>query len=554
MELLHNSWQDDLENVLERVTSGEKIASDELLPYMCLEGKEDRIKANVKMAEAYFKIKDFEQARIFINRAWITSEYSMEIESLFVQICEALQDYNAIKEAYKRVGMRLVKQNKIGVALNYFNMSKMALYHHTKTDNYEYDFDILDRIEQLATPYRFTEYPWCDNITERKIRVAYLAYGAIDNNSSLMKVLLTFVEYHDKSKFEVAVFIPDTQSKIDLSVCGNEHIALLRKCGCQVIIGDWNDNSNTHLHFNWVASQIYNFQPDVLVFSALLADLHHYYIASLCPAPVMIGQLSGAPSVFSAHCLDATISWTAAETMESMSESFRVKLENKYTSLDKIECYPRSNFAIANDAIILMMAGRYNKFQNIEIWEAILELLASNKKLHFIAMGVAGYEPDFLKNILNVELKKRITFLEYRKDYLSILGMADIMVDTYPSGGGLVLEDAMSLKIPVVSFKYNYFLPFDQRTAWSVMGEYESEGRFNSEILPLIVERDDFTQFKAVLTKLIDNKIYRKRCGEAWYNYINTSASNPAHMVRCCEDIYRKVIYKKNLEKKEVGE
>jgi predicted O-linked N-acetylglucosamine transferase (SPINDLY family) len=542
MDLLSNSWREDLDTLLEQVVSGAHITSDEFLPYLCLERKEERIIANTKMAEAYVKIKNFEQARIFINRSWIMSEFSAEIQPLYIQICDALHDYNAIKEAYKRVGMRLAKQNRIGLALAYFFNSFMAVGRHTKTDSYEYDFDILDRIEQLAVPYRFTEYPWQVNLAERKIRLAYLAFGATHLNSTTMKILRNLVEYHESSKFEIAVFISDTQSQIDASPEGNEHIAFLRRCGCQVIVGEWQDAKTIHLHLNWLASQIYNFKPDLLVFSAMLADLHHYYIASLYPAPVMIGQVSGPPSQFSAHCLNATIAWSAAAAMESMSDSYKVKLENKYTLQKNKNVYPRSNFAIPDDGIILMLAGRYSKFQNAEIWKAILEVMVSNKKIYLITMGVAGHEPDFLENMLNADLKKRITFLEFRKDYLSIVGMADVMIDTYPSGGGLVLEDAMSFKIPVVSFEHNYFVPFNQATSWSVMGEFASEGRFDSEILDLIVPRDDFKQFKEVLIKLIDDEIYRKKCGEAYYSYICTTTNSPAHMTRCCEEIYINVI------------
>jgi len=67
-----------------------------------------------------------------------------------------------------------------------------------------------------------------------------------------------------------------------------------------------------------------------------------------------------------------------------------------------------------------------------------------------------------------------------------------------PSGGSVVLMDAMALGIPVVSFKNNYMKLFDQ-TDWSSA----------EEIIPiadLLLNRGDFTQMKSLLTKLITDQ------------------------------------------------
>jgi glycosyltransferase involved in cell wall biosynthesis len=191
------------------------------------------------------------------------------------------------------------------------------------------------------------------------------------------------------------------------------------------------------------------------------------------------------------------------------------------------------------------MAGRHTKFQDEKIWREIIELLRLHDKAYFIAIGVQGNEPQFLQDIITADIQQRLLFFPYRKDYLSIMGVADVLIDTYPSGGGQILFDAMSLKLPIVSFEHDYSKPYDQAASWSVMGEYAASGNLTPELLPLVVKRDDFAQFKEILNKLVLDETYRKQCGEMAFQCFQTVFNKPQRMTQNCEKIYVDLFNKK---------
>ena len=81
-----------------------------------------------------------------------------------------------------------------------------------------------------------------------------------------------------------------------------------------------------------------------------------------------------------------------------------------------------------------------------------------------------------------------------------------VVVDTFPSGGGVVIKDAMALGAPVVSFKHDYMKTFSQTecsAAEEVIGMPE-----------LLIERGDFGMLNKVLSKLITNREYREDLSE----------------------------------------
>jgi hypothetical protein len=62
-------------------------------------------------------------------------------------------------------------------ALKYFNLWQYAFATHEKLDKYVYDFDILERIGEMAKPWRYKDYDHPRRSDNRKIRLAYLAFG-----------------------------------------------------------------------------------------------------------------------------------------------------------------------------------------------------------------------------------------------------------------------------------------------------------------------------------------------------------------------------------------
>ena len=92
-----------------------------------------------------------------------------------------------------------------------------------------------------------------------------------------------------------------------------------------------------------------------------------------------------------------------------------------------------------------MSCGRPSKFLDISFWKAILNVLRSHPHVYYVAVGLAGGAPLFLHEILTDDIAQRVKVIGWEKDFLKVLSMADIVVDTYPSGGGMSIVDAMAL-------------------------------------------------------------------------------------------------------------
>ena len=132
----------DFENILSRIVNGEHIAPSELLPYLCLESKKQRCQINYALAKAYLQIEteeSLEQAKVFIQRAWIFSGFSTDVLPLYIKIFCSLSDTAGIREAYKRLGMRNAAAGNISETIRYFDLWHYAYANYNRKDRYEYD-------------------------------------------------------------------------------------------------------------------------------------------------------------------------------------------------------------------------------------------------------------------------------------------------------------------------------------------------------------------------------------------------------------------------------
>lgn len=536
--------KDSFEKLLERIRSGGSVKSFELLPYLCLENRKERCNANLKLAESFAETNNFEQAKVFITRAWILSRFSADVLPLYIKIHSGLNDIDSIRGAYKRLGMVESSKGNVVGALKYFNQWQYAYASHQKLDKYQYDFDVLERIEQMAEPWRFREYSHSKPFGNRKIRLAYLMFGMTDLNSVVVKINRMFAKYHDKERFKVAFFVPDPKSSVNNSPQGRANIKLLREYGCEVITAPYSTNDLNRLLA--VARQIYDFEPDVLITNVLLAYFEHYFIASLRPAPCIVGLLQGPPPQFAAPSLDWCISWSKHPLIDSPCDCSLVHLGLDLPDRSFVKPYSREDLELPQNSQILMSAGRYVKFQERVFWEAILDILSRFPNLFYVAVGVSKEEVPFLDELVTNDMNNRIRLLGWREDCLNIMCLADVLIDTYPSGGGHVLIDAMSLGIPFVSFENNYLKEFDQ-TDWSVADEFV-------DIPELMVGRGDFDRLKDLVSRLISDRRHREEMGKLCKERIQLSMGNPDRGMRRIEDILIRVITGKKGEKKYLSE
>lgn len=525
---------EDFTSLCARVAAGGRITAQEILPYLCLESRDERTEVNAMLADAYAQNQTTEhlkQARIFIERAWILSRGSEHLLPLYIKIASALGDTASIREAYKRLGMKAAAEKNISEAIRYFTSSHIAYAVFNNLDKFEYDFDVLSTMDALAAPHRIHQGPSVTFPSDGKIRLAHLVKGAIELNSILVAIDLVLAKFYDKSRFEVTFFIPETEREIADSPQGQEHIKAFENYGWRVVTGK-NLKSQEEVLLD-LAREIRDARPHILVTDAALADYRHYFITSLRPAPVAIGLVQGPPAQFAPPILDWSIGWTKHPLMDTPVDCTWVEIKLDYPSDALGESYSRRSLDLPEDACVLMSGGRYPKFQSVEFWEVVASLLSAYPDAYYIVVGPYEAEIPFLNSVLPPAVRSRVRLMGWREDFLKILPNADILIDTYPNGGGQVLVQAMSLGIPFVSHRNDFMKLFDQ-TNWSPVEDFTTD----EEIL---VERGDFEQFKRVISRLIEDKEYRKEVGERG-RAEHVRRTDPTRAVRRCEEVYTRVL------------
>lgn len=503
--------------LLERIATGQAVPQREILPFLCQEGVKERLRTNYELAEAYNTAGQYIQAKIFVERAWILSKFSEGILELLTKLCHLTNDIDTLREAYKRRGIRLAREGKLEQALKSFNQWQYAYATHYHQDKYAYDFDIMDMVDEMAKPIRLPTVPHI-SAAGAKVRIAYLVFGMTHLNSVLVKINLMFAKYHNKSLFDITFFVPESLSQLQHNPRQLRDIVhQFRKYGCMVVFAP-NEVQGIERLVS-CAKQIAKFNPDILITSAALADFEHYFIAALRPAPLVVGLLQGPPQQFVSPNLDWAISWSQHPLIDSPVGTSLVRIGITLPPPPKNKM-DRAFFNIPPNAVILMSAGRHFKFQDPGFWQNIIALLHSNSTSYYIAVGVERDQVPCLNSMDISVVTDRIVFLGWRTDCIDILTLADVLIDTYPSGGGHVLIDAMALGIPFVSFENNYLKQYDQ-TDWSVADEFV-------DIPELILPRGNFGCFYNVVDILIKDSSYRRRMGDLCKEKIIASMDNPA--------------------------
>lgn len=522
-----------LDSLLAQIATGESVAQEGLLPYLCLEGKSVRAEVNALLADAFFQAQTEEsirQAREFMQRAWLLSGFTPDLLPLYVKIFAALQDIDGIRDAYKRLGLAAGQRGDISEAIQYFDRWQMAYHGFANLDKYEYDFDILDCMDNLATPHRFSAPKKSPSNNER-IRLAYLLRGVLESNSNLIQISLEFAKHHDKSRFEVTFFTPEPQITIDRSPQGREYLGMFEGFGYQVITGPSSKSRADTLLA--LAGKIRDSNPHILVSSAALADFSQYFITTLRPAPIMMGLVQGPPPQFAPPSLDWCIAWTKHPLMDCPVNCSWVEIKLDYPNQDSGEAVSRAALQLPDGACVLMSAGRPAKFQSQEFWQAIAEVLSQHSDAYFVAAGVRDDEIQFLSSLLPPEVRSRVRCLGWRNDFSKILPNANILIDTYPNGGGLVIVQAMAMGIPLVAHRNDYMRIFDQ-LEWSPVEDFIRDPE-------VVLPRGDFAKFKKVVSRLIEDKEYRREVGERC-RAEHLRNADPSRAIRGCEDVYTRVL------------
>lgn len=493
-----------------------------------------RIEANAQLARACLERPErswHEQARVFAERAWMFSGFTDQMLPLQIQAMTALSDFQAVRTAYKRAGIEAAKRGSIGGALRHFNAWQNAYISLQQVDRYEFDFDILDWVDRLADPYRLDREPQVPQDKGGRLRLAFLVRGLTEISSVLVLLAKQYAKHHDGGAFEIDIFCVETRTEVQRSAQGADHVRELKEYGCQVTfapaLSRWEDRLLA------LAKAIHNRSADLLVTSAVLATLDHYFVMALRPAPKSVGFVHGPMPQFAPPSLDWGITATRHTQMDAPCNCTLVPVEIDPPQPTTLSRQTRAEFDIPIHGFILGSAGRPQKYQDPGVWQAIGDILAKHDTVYFLALGVTKAQVSHLIGALSVEVQQRLRFSGWRPDYLQLLAVLDVLIDTFPSGGGVVLLDAMALGVPVVSFENNYSHAFDQ-TDWSLGEEF-------IPVPELVLPRGDFGALRGLIGELIDDPVRRRRIADECRSHVLAEHGSPQRMVRRSEMVFRSV-------------
>jgi len=529
--------------IINKISNGNKISNSELFPFIGAENKQDRLFYNLKLANTFYELEDkysHELAYECIKRAWLLSHFDERLLDQFFNISQLVKKTNDIAKAYKQLGLSKLHEGNLKSSLEYFNKWHNIEAVINKKDKYSYDFDILNAIDSYTESQKFTHNHNTPEKEEAKIKLGFLIEGITVVNSVLIKINQIFAKYHDKEKFELTFFTPKTISEIQNSPQGTETVSILKNYDCNLFVAD--ENLSYEERLKSVARNIFDEKITILITSAVLANFEHYYIASFNPSPIIIGLAQGPPPQFlSINHMDWAISWTNHPILDSPVNCTHIPLEMDFLKIERVEVDSKSELDIPENGIVLMSGGRPAKFQNRLFWETISKLLEDNTNLYFVAMGTTKEIITNFEKFIAPTIIDRIKFLGWVENYLGTLSIADVMIDTYPNGGGVFLLEAMNLGIPVLTFENNYLKEFDQ-TDWSPISEFIS-------IEDLICSRGDFNQLATKTKILIQDESYRIDLGNKCRKHIQENFGKPERMVKRLENKYLEVIKYKESEK-----
>lgn len=454
-------------SIKERIKILEKDKEVEIADFLnelCFGKIKDRLFVNYILAEYFCKKDSLDKAKVCVERAWLFSEFSEVVLPLYIEINEKNHDFEAIKNAYKRLGMEYEKGGDIASSLSYFTKSHYAVATYKKMDEYSYDFDIIDSIKRMAKPYIPSDKPAVKHIATRKKKIAFLIFGMSHKNSAIVKMNKIWLKNINLSDTEVTVFVLDKKSIIRNSLDARRNRIEIIKMGHQIKFYDDDENDTDRLIK--IAKDIQSHTADILVCGAPMAEYEHTFIVASKPAKRIVGVLYGPPEQFCFPFMDSIYAPTYHPALEAPAINIK-HVPLAYESKNPEKTSKSDLLNIEENMFVIMSAGRPIKFQNRFYWQAIADVLKAENNVLFL---VAGINFDDVKEYIVEEVKDKVVCLGWCSNVNDYISVSDVYVDTYPSGGGLTMLDAMSIGIPIVAFENDFERTFSQ-ACWSLAYE-----------------------------------------------------------------------------------
>ncbi|WP_414579542.1 O-linked N-acetylglucosamine transferase, SPINDLY family protein [Anabaena sp. CCY 9402-a] len=282
------------------------------------------------------------------------------------------------------------------------------------------------------------------NLIDRKLKIGYLSYCLRSHSVGWLARWL--FQYHDRDKFEISAYFINTNPD-----CDPLHEWYLSKL----------DKAYKSNYTSEIAEEIYQDEIDILIdLDSITLDIS-CEIVSLKPAPVQVTWLgfdaSGSPSI------DYFIAdpYVLPESAQEYYSEKIWRLPQTYIGIDGFEVsvptITREQLDIPNDGIVYLCAQRGFK-RNPDIARLQLRIIKEVPNSYFLIKGISDEESikvffDELAEEEGVDTSK-LRFLPgviAESVHRANLGIADIVLDTYPYNGATTTLETLWMCIPMVT-------------------------------------------------------------------------------------------------------
>ncbi|NLI76672.1 MAG: glycosyltransferase family 4 protein [Candidatus Riflebacteria bacterium] len=467
-----------------------------------------------------------------MERGWLVAPDFERYFPDFRELCLVRKDVESFQCACRRLAFSCFQKGDYEAAFHFCRESLNAYPNLRNSDEFSFDHEVLFLLREMAR--RWVQPRSTVGRTVNKVRVALLMYGWDSVGNVFSKIYHQFARFSDRSTFETFVVAFPNETLLMENPVARSAVDRFRSLGWRIL---YSRKMNAFERIIDVIGMLGKLEPDVILTTALLADPAQFFLVNAFPQAAKIGLVHGPPPQFSAPGLDWAISYSKHCAMDTPVNCSVVPLEFSFPEMVPVKTKLEFFRSFPKNGKVILCAGRSSKFQSDEFWRFLFDLLNRDPRVFLLVVGPRKNEIEPLRCLSNDERFSRVGFVPWTAKFQEILTAADIVIDTYPSGGGMVLMDAMASGIPCVSFRNNYHRRFNQMD-WNPA----------EEIIPvseLVVPRGDFPAMGAVVTRLLaDNEWYAK-ISAAVSHGIREKNGNPARMVRRCEQIMLEVFRKK---------
>lgn len=299
-----------------------------------------------------------------------------------------------------------------------------------------------------------------------KINIAHITSNFVDDTHSPTRLLRTFVEHHDKERFNVHVYSSElgalrvnrqyyigiiTDSSV---VRGARFISFLKSKNIPVYLAPV---SGTHVD---TAAELFKRsiedRIDIIFYHASMFSTADFLVSFWKPAPVQININIGA--FMYSKKLDAVTYFVPStyEQEKGLWEDLKITarlmpqgadFSDRITSAAQIS---KTFYDFSQDTVVFVTVGNHLDTRMSERFLEIMSCQLAKDKCAWLVIGDGDF--TFQHSYLSSRgLLKRVRFLGAQRDVFSFYMMADIYVNEFPQGGGMSVLEAMSAGMPVVA-------------------------------------------------------------------------------------------------------